>query len=169
MRLYWIAQGTLLTALWWPKWEGTPKTGGICKHTADSLCCTAETNNAVKQLHVWAQSLQSCPTLCDPMVCNPPGSSVRGLLQARILEWVAIPSSRWIFLTQGLNLSLLCLLHYRWILYCWAMGQPQSNHTSAEINLKKKKKKQTNTQNVRADTGVFHLPLWPMIMKFWSE
>ena len=37
---------------------------------------------------------QSCPTLCDPMDCSPPGSSVHGLLQARILGWVAIPSSR---------------------------------------------------------------------------
>ena len=41
-----------------------------------------------------AKSLQSCPTLCDPMDCNPPGSSVHGILQARILEWVARPSSR---------------------------------------------------------------------------
>ena len=37
---------------------------------------------------------QLCPTLCDPMDCSPPGSSVRGILPARILEWVAMPSSR---------------------------------------------------------------------------
>ena len=37
---------------------------------------------------------QSCKTLCDPMDCNPPGSSVRGILQARVLEWIAMPSSR---------------------------------------------------------------------------
>ena len=37
---------------------------------------------------------QSCPTLCDPMDCSLPGSSVRGGFQARILEWVAIPFSR---------------------------------------------------------------------------
>ena len=37
---------------------------------------------------------QSCLTLCDPMDCNSPGSSVPQILQARILEWVAIPSSR---------------------------------------------------------------------------
>ena len=36
---------------------------------------------------------QSCPTLCDPMDCSPPGSSVHRILQARILEWVAMPSS----------------------------------------------------------------------------
>ena len=37
---------------------------------------------------------QSCLTLCDPMDCSPPGSSVLGILQARILKWVAIPFSR---------------------------------------------------------------------------
>ena len=37
---------------------------------------------------------QSCPTPCDPMDCSPPGSSVYGILQTRILEWVAIPFSR---------------------------------------------------------------------------
>ena len=37
---------------------------------------------------------QSCPTLCNLTDCRPPGSSVHGLLQARILEWVAMPSSR---------------------------------------------------------------------------
>ena len=37
---------------------------------------------------------QSCPTLCDPTDCSPPGSSVHGVLQARILEWVAISFSR---------------------------------------------------------------------------
>ena len=36
----------------------------------------------------------SCPTLCDPVDCSPPGSSVHGILQARILEWVAISFSR---------------------------------------------------------------------------
>ena len=37
---------------------------------------------------------QSCCTLCDPMDCSPPGSSVHGILQAKILEWVAISFSR---------------------------------------------------------------------------
>ena len=45
-------------------------------------------------LHACAKSLQSCPTLCNPIDCSLPGSSVHGILQARILEWVAMPSSR---------------------------------------------------------------------------
>ena len=40
-----------------------------------------------------AKSLQSCPTLCDPIDGSPPGSAVLGILQARTLEWVAISFS----------------------------------------------------------------------------
>ena len=46
------------------------------------------------RLCLCAKSLQSCLTLCDPMDCRPPGSSVYGILQARKLEWVSLPSSR---------------------------------------------------------------------------
>ena len=50
---------------------------------------------------------QSCLTLCDPMDCSPPGSSVHGILQARILEWVAISFLQGSFPTQGSNPGLL--------------------------------------------------------------
>ena len=43
---------------------------------------------------VCTKSLQLCPTLCDPVDCSPLGASVHGILQARILEWIAMPSSR---------------------------------------------------------------------------
>ena len=42
-------------------------------------------------LCVCAKLLHLCPTLCDPMDCSPPGSSVHGILQAGILEWIAMP------------------------------------------------------------------------------
>ena len=61
-----------------------------------------------------AKSLQSCLTLRDPVDCSLLGSSIHGILQARILEWVAVPSSRGIFPTKGLNPGLL---HCRQILY----------------------------------------------------
>ena len=55
-----------------------------------------------------AKLLQSCLTLCDPMGCSPPGSSVHGIFQSRILEWVAMLSFRQgIFLTQGSNPFLM--------------------------------------------------------------
>ena len=54
--------------------------------------------SSTQHIHVTAAaaawSLQSCPALGHPMDCSPPGSSVRGILQARILEEVAMPSSR---------------------------------------------------------------------------
>ena len=59
----------------------------------------------------WAQPaklLQLCPTLCGPTDCSPPGSSVHGILHARILVWAAMPTFRGIFLIQE---KILCLLH----------------------------------------------------------
>ena len=46
-----------------------------------------------KQYAAAAESLQSCPTLCDPIDGSPPGSSVHGILKARTLQWVAISFS----------------------------------------------------------------------------
>ena len=69
----------------------------------------------ILRLHV--KSLHSCLTLCDPMGCSLPGSSVRGIFQARILEWVAISSSRESSQPRGLNLHLLHFLHWQVILY----------------------------------------------------
>ena len=59
-----------------------------------------------------AKLLQLCPTLCDPMDCSPPDSSVQGILQVRILEWIAIPSSRGSSQNRS-NPCLLCLLHWQ--------------------------------------------------------
>ena len=47
-----------------------------------------------KLLNIDCEIAQSCLTLCDPMDCSPPGSSIHGIFQARILEWVAISFSR---------------------------------------------------------------------------
>ena len=56
---------------------------------------------------------KSVQLFCNVMDCGPPGSSVHGIFQARILEWVAISYSRGIFPTQGVN---PCLLHCKQIL-----------------------------------------------------
>jgi len=61
---------------------------------------------------VHAKSLQSCPTLFDPIDCSPPSSSVHGILQARIVEWIAT-ILQGIIPTQGSNLHLLYLLHWQ--------------------------------------------------------
>ena len=71
-------------------------------------------------LFLHTQSFQSCPTLCDPMDCGPLGSSVHGISQARILEWVAVPSSRESFWPRD-RTCISCI--GRWILYHWATGE----------------------------------------------
>ena len=80
--------------------------GALClgpfEHKVTSLCCCCA---------------QSYLTLCDPMDCSPPGSSVRGILQARILEWIVFSFSRGIFPMQASIPHLLCL-YRRMILYC---------------------------------------------------
>ena len=59
-----------------------------------------------------AKSLQSCPTLCDPIDGSPPGSPVPGILQARTLEWVAISfSDAWKWKVKVKSLSRVQLLH----------------------------------------------------------
>ena len=56
-----------------------------CKNNSIYVCICC--------MRVWLVT-QLCPTLGDPMDCSPPGSSVHGIFQARILEWMAIPFSR---------------------------------------------------------------------------
>ena len=54
----------------------------------------SRTNDSLRNMMLCAKLLQSCLTLCNPVGHSPPGSSVPEILQARILEWVAMPSSR---------------------------------------------------------------------------
>ena len=89
------------------------------KHMVDD--CNESVN--VGLLQVWltllaaaaAKSLQSCPTLCDPRDGSPPGSHVPGILQARILEWVAISfSNAWKWKVKVKSLSRVRLLATPW-------------------------------------------------------
>ena len=62
-----------------------------------------------------AKSLQSCPTLCDPIDGSPPGSPIPGILQARTLEWVAISfSNAWKWKVKGKSLSCVGLFGTPW-------------------------------------------------------
>ena len=73
-----------------------------------------------------AKSLQSCRTLWDPMDCSPPGSSVHGILQARILEWVAISFSKGSSRARDWTLVCFASCIGRWVLYQWChLGSPQ--------------------------------------------
>ena len=66
---------------------------------------------------------QSCPALCHPVDCSLSGSSVHGISQARILEWVSISPTRGVFPIQGSNPCLLYLLRCMWMFYSWATGE----------------------------------------------
>ena len=68
---------------------------------------------------------QSSPTLCDPVDHNLPGSSVHGDFSGKNTGVGCHALLQGIFLTQGSNLGLLWLLHYKWILYHWAAGKAQ--------------------------------------------
>ena len=83
-------------------WKDSPQNGRkYCK-----LCDTATAT---------AKSLQSCPTLCDPINSSPPGSPVPGILQARTLEWVAISfSNAWKWKVKVKLLSHVQLLVTPW-------------------------------------------------------
>ena len=82
-----------------------------CTHTYIYTCICLHVYYIVKHIcgymytyihthtHIWSEKVkvlvtESCPTLCNPMDCRPPGSSVYRILQARILEWVVISFSR---------------------------------------------------------------------------
>ena len=75
-----------------------------------------------------AKSLQSCPTLCNPMDCSPPGSSVHGDSPGKNTKVGFPPLLQGIFLTQGSNLHLLCLLH--WQVGSLPLVPPEKPHPS---------------------------------------
>ena len=84
-----------------------------CLLTSPALVVGFFTTSATWEAHIYIcvyihmLVAQSCLTLCNPMDCSPPGSSVHEIFQARILEWVAISFSRGIFPTQGSNPGFL--------------------------------------------------------------
>ena len=77
-----LSELSIMTHLSWVALSGTGFIASLSYKTLQSHCVLC------------AKSPQSCLTLCDRMDCSPPGFSVHGILQARILEWVAMPFSR---------------------------------------------------------------------------
>ena len=67
---------------------------------------------------------QLCPTLCDPVDCSPPGSSVHGILQARVLDWAAMPSSR--SASRPRDRTCICLLR-------WQADSLSLNHLGSSV------------------------------------
>ena len=87
----WLVKGGLKSQWWWAlgisRWSVTWNIANTFSHSSWSLL-------SIGGVYVFSRSVvQSCPALCNPMGCSPLGSSVHGILQARILEWVAISTS----------------------------------------------------------------------------
>ena len=79
-----------------------------------------------------AKSLQSCPTLSDPMDCSLPGSSVHGIFQARVLEWVPLPSPVILSLAQ-IKFPFLLSLTVNWVFVkqqSWLMDRDKTESES---------------------------------------
>ena len=94
------AFGTL-SILWWRKRDPSRTTSWLWKLLLRSHAAAAAAT----------KSLQSCPTLCNPIDGSPPGSPIPGILQARILEWVAISfSNAWKWKVKVKSLSCVWLL-----------------------------------------------------------
>ena len=108
--------GENLFSLLWP--------GGLFALVAHSILCL----HCLLLCVLWVHA-QLCPSICDPMDCSSLGSSVHGILQARILEGMTTHFLlQGIVLTQGSKPCLLFLLHCRWILY-------QMSHLGSSFSL----------------------------------
>ena len=77
--------------------------------------------------HACGSVTQSCPTLCNPVDCSLPGSSVHEIIQAGILEWVAFPPPGDLP-DLHINQCLLCLLQRQQILYHWAIREAHTHY-----------------------------------------
>ena len=121
--LNWVTNKDLLFSTWnsaqyyVPAWIGG-RFGGEWIHVYVWLSPSLFTWNSTVLLISYAaaaKSLQSCPTLCDPIDGSPLGSSVPGIFQARILEWVAISfSNAWKWKVKVKSLSPARLLETPW-------------------------------------------------------
>ena len=99
-----------------------------------SVIIASLTTGRVRTKCVGTKSLQLCLNLCDPMDCSPPGSSVHGISQARILEWVAISrGSSW-------PRDWTCFFYIgSQVLYHWATRKAWAN-ASSEVKTKQNQK-----------------------------
>ena len=96
----------------------------------NSLVLSLLYGGTLTHIHAWLhdKSLQSCPTLCDLMECSLPGTPVHGILQARILKWMAMPSSRGSSQPRDRTCISYVSCIGRWVLYHQChLGSP---HTS---------------------------------------
>ena len=104
--------------------ENCNMTTAIMSSHKEVLRTNGEDNSFTEGKRKWGSEMlvpQSCLTLCEPMDCSPPGSSVRGIIQARILEWIVISFSRGSSLTRN------------WTLVSWIAGNSSPSEHRAIV------------------------------------
>ena len=136
---------------WGPRLN--PWSGNYIPHTVNKSLHAVTKDPVCVCMHA-----RPCLSLFNPMDCNPPGHSVRGILQAWILEWVAISSSRGSFQPRDQIYVSLVFCIGRWILHHWANWEALNTpHAAQRVHMlqlrpstanpsKKKKKQKANGQ-----------------------
>ena len=93
---------------------------------------------------------QSCPVLCNPMDCSPPGSSVPGIFQGRILQWVAISFSRERVIEEHIRVKL----EIDWRDSKGPPRQLKAHMLNRVIKVKKEGKRAPNTRNSKCEASM---------------
>ena len=94
----------------WKRCSGSVSTEALAAQ--ETVPFTGDLSLQTARSHQIRSATQSCPTLCDPKDCSPPGSSVHGILQARILEWVTISDPGIEPMSLALQADSLLLSHW---------------------------------------------------------
>ena len=123
-----------------------------------------------------AESLQSCPTLCNPIDSSPPGSSVPGVLQARTLEWVAISfSNAWKWKVKVKSLSRVWLLVTPWTAAYQAppsMGFSRQEYWSGvpwpSPKQNSRHRQIRGCQELGVGEGAAHKGMWDNVWVWWN-
>ena len=128
-----------------------------CAHRHTHTCVRTRTHT---RTHTFCAAVlcsvpQSCPTLCDPEDCSPPGSSSMGILQAsRILEWVAMPSS-WEFSQPRAQPRVSCTTGRFFIIWVTKEGPHISEHFKVWVSIRNRPKSLASNRKIFNDFKTF--------------
>ena len=113
--------------------------------------------------------VQSCPTLCDPMDCSPPGSSVHGILQPRILEWIAVspghmeqPHTEQLIVKEELGVAYPLLTYSR----VYKVGRCCWKHSYCVYRVSSAKLPEVRQLTKGIDSA--HMSPLPQVMPVWT-
>ena len=155
-----------------PECKFCPSNGEICKANNCVLFTTAILRSICRVcvcvcVCVCARSVaQSCLTLCNPLDCSPPDSSVLGILQARILEWVVLSSSRGFSWPRDQLHLLYCRILYSWATggsLFYRVGQSWNSKQSSWNEITKCFMVTSQSQSLCPSLGLFPIHLLPCL------